>query len=380
MVIDFNKPLVTGNEIKNVTEAIASGILSGDGPFSQKCHQWFKNELGFKKCFLTPSCTAALEIAALVLNIGPGDEVIMPSYTFVSTANAFVLRGAKVVFVDIRPDTMNIDESLIEFAITENTRAIVVVHYAGVACDMETVMDLATKYNLPVVEDAAQGMMSTYKGRPLGGIGHIGTFSFHETKNYTSAGEGGLLIINDDSLIERSEIIRQKGTNRTKFFKGLVDKYSWVDIGSSYLLSEIQAAYLFGQLEVATEVNAERLAIWERYNNLLMNTDSFKSGRIQLASIPLGCQHNGHLFQVKVKNVDERDELIRHLKDAGISAPFHYVPLHTSLAGKEHGVFSGVDRYTSTESERLLRLPLWYGLSVVEQEYVTDSIEKFFKG
>ncbi|WP_420230510.1 dTDP-4-amino-4,6-dideoxygalactose transaminase [Psychrobacter sp. ER1] len=332
-MIPFNKPPYTGNEDQYVLQAMRSEKMSGDGDFTKRCHSWFEKELSCKKALLTPSCTAALEMAALLIDIQPGDEVIMPSYTFVSTANAFVLRGAKVVFVDVRPDTMNIDESKIESAINSKTKAIVPVHYAGVACEMDTIMDIASRHNIYVIEDAAQGMMSTYKGQALGTIGHIGTYSFHETKNYTSGGEGGLLIINDDQFKERAEIIREKGTNRSQFFRGMVDKYSWVDIGSSYLPSDIQAAYLWGQLEKANEINNNRLDSWSYYFENLKMLES--KGKIELAIIPSHCKCNAHMFYMKVSDMQTRSDLINHLKDCEIVAVFHYIPLHTSVAGEK---------------------------------------------
>lgn len=332
-MIPFNKPPYTGNEDQYVLQVMRSEKMSGDGDFTKRCHSWFEKKLSCKKALLTPSCTAALEMAALLIDIQPGDEVIMPSYTFVSTANAFVLRGAKVVFIDVRPDTMNIDESKIESAITSRTKAIVPVHYAGVACEMDTIMDIANRHNIYVIEDAAQGMMSTYKGQALGTIGHIGTYSFHETKNYTSGGEGGLLIINDDRFKERAEIIREKGTNRSQFFRGMVDKYSWVDIGSSYLPSDIQAAYLWGQLEKADEINSARLDSWSYYYDNLKTLQS--NGKIELATVPSDCKHNAHMFYIKVSDIHTRSNLINHLKNCGILAVFHYVPLHTSVAGEK---------------------------------------------
>lgn len=376
MNIVFNKPPVTGNEEQYILQALQSPKISGDGPFGQKCQQWFEEHLPCKKSLLTPSCTAALELAALLIDIQPGDEVIMPSYTFVSTANAFVLRGATIVFVDIRPDTMNIDEQLIEAAITDKTSAIVPVHYAGVACEMETIMEIANRYQLFVIEDAAQGMMSNYKGQALGTIGHMGAFSFHETKNYTSGGEGGLLIINDDQFKERAEIIREKGTNRSQFFRGMVDKYQWVDVGSSYLPSELQAAFLWGQLERAEEINTNRLASWQAYYDALQPLQA--AGKIELPSIPAACTHNAHMFYLKVADLDERTALLDHLKANDILAVFHYVPLHTAEAGEQFARFQGEDCYTTTESERLTRLPMWYGLPKDDQARVISAIEEFY--
>ena len=378
MLIHFNRPPVTGNENKFITEALGNNKISGDGPFTKKCHQWFENNLLCKKALLTTSCTHALEMAALLLDIKDGDEVIMPSYTFVSTANAFVLRGAKIVFVDIRPDTMNIDETKIEEAITSKTKAIVPVHYAGVACEMDTIMDIAKKYNLFVVEDAAQGMMSTYKGKALGTIGHLGAFSFHETKNYTSAGEGGLLIINDENFVQRAEIIREKGTNRSLFFRGMVDKYSWVDIGSSYLMNDVSAAYLWGNLEKADEINQNRLNSWQKYYDGLKELEN--RGFIELPKIPDGCVQNAHMFYIKVKDLEERTALLDYLKRNDIYAVFHYVPLHSSEAGLKFSLFSKEDIYTTKESERLIRLPIYFGLNSKDIEKIIYKIKIYFKG
>ena len=359
-MISFNKPPYTGNEEKYVIESMKSSKISGDGEFTKKCHKWFEEKINCKKALLTTSCTHALEMAAILLDIKEGDEVIMPSYTFVSTANAFVLRGAKIVFVDIRPDTMNIDETKIEEAITSKTKVIVPVHYAGVACEMDTIMDIAKKYNLFVVEDAAQGMMSSYKGKALGTIGHLGAFSFHETKNYTSAGEGGLLIINDEKFVQRAEIIREKGTNRSLFFRGMVDKYSWVDVGSSYLMNDVSAAYLWGNLEKADEINQNRLNSWQKYYDGLKELEN--KGFIELPKIPDGCVQNAHMFYIKVKDLEERTDLLDYLKKNDINAVFHYVPLHSAPAGEKFGRFEGVDVFTTNESERLIRLPMYYGL------------------
>lgn len=372
-MIPFSKPTVTGKEQQYIEDAIRSGHLSGDGPFTKKCHQWFEEHLQCEKALLTPSCTAALEMAAILIDIQLGDEVIMPSYTFVSTANAFVLRGAKIVFVDIRPDTMNIDENLIEAAITPKTKAIVPVHYAGVGCEMDTIMEIASRYGLYVIEDAAQGMMSTYKGRPLGTIGHLGTFSFHETKNYTSGGEGGLLIINDKKFIKKSEIIREKGTNRSQFFEGIVDKYTWVDIGSSYLPSEIQAAYLYAQLENAEMINQKRLDLWSGYYSELLELS--KQGLIELPIIPTECTHNAHMFYIKLKDIASRSDFIKSARDYNVSAVFHYIPLHSSVAGREFGVFNGDDVFTTNESEKLVRLPLYYNMENKELSQVTLSLK-----
>lgn len=375
-MINFNKPPVTGLEEQFIASALRSGKLSGDGSFGKKCQTWFEERLGCKKALLTPSCTAALEMAAILLDIKPGDEVIMPSYTFVSTANAFVLRGAKIVFVDVRKNTMNIDENLIEKAISEKTKAVVVVHYAGVSCEMDKIMQIAKEYGLFVVEDAAQGMMSEYKQRPLGTIGHIGAFSFHETKNYTSGGEGGLLIINDHSFVQRAEIIREKGTNRSSFFRGQVDKYTWVDTGSSFLPSEIQAAYLWAQLENAVRINEVRLSIWNKYKDAF--TKLAEEKKVELPSIPEGCQHNAHMFYIKVKDLETRTSFIEFLKQNGVMAVFHYVPLHTAPAGEKFGVFDGKDDVTTIESERLVRLPLYYNLDAKDVEKVIRTTLSFF--
>lgn len=375
-MIPFNKPPYTGNEDQYVLAAMRSPKISGDGEFSKRCQTWFENKLACKKALLTPSCTHALEMAALLIDVRAGDEIIMPSYTFVSTANAFVLRGAKIVFVDIRPDTMNIDERLIEAAITPKTKAIVPVHYAGVACEMDAIMDIASRHQLFVIEDAAQGMMATYKGRPLGSIGHMGAFSFHETKNYTSGGEGGLLIINDERFINRAEIIREKGTNRSQFFRGMVDKYSWVDIGSSYLPCDIQAAFLWGQLEKSEEINQNRLQLWQAYYEALLPLAI--DGKITLPSIPEGCVHNAHMFYLKVRDLDERTLLLEHLKTREIYGVFHYVPLHSAIAGPQFSRFHGEDHYTTLDSERLIRLPIWYGIKERERKQVIDSVLEFF--
>ena len=372
MLVPFNMPPYTKNEEKYLLESLHSNKMSGGGPFTIKCEDWFESSLKSKKVLLTTSCTHALEIAALLVDIREGDEVIMPSYTFVSTANAFVLRGAKIVFVDINPKTMNIDETKIEMAITKRTKVIVPVHYAGVGCEMNTIMQIAQKYKLFVIEDAAQGIESTYNGRPLGTIGHLGTFSFHETKNITSAGEGGLLIINDESFIQRAEIIREKGTNRSQFFRGMVDKYSWVDLGSSYLLSDMSAAYLWGQLEVVESITSQRLTTWNTYFEGLKDLID-----IELQTIPEGVKHNAHMFYLKVKDQLLRDKLIRYLREREVESVFHYVPLHSSFAGKKYGYFSGVDTFTTIESERILRLPLFYGITQ-EEIYKTISLIKSF--
>lgn len=370
--IPFNKPLFLGNEKKYLMECIKNSKISGDGNFTKKCHTWFEERTSTKKALLTTSCTHALEMAAILLDIKEGDEVIMPSYTFVSTANAFVLRGAKIVFVDIRPDTMNIDESKIEKAITKKTKVIVPVHYAGVACEMDTIMDIAKKYNLFVVEDAAQGVMSAYKGKALGAIGHFGTYSFHETKNYTS-GEGGLLLVNDEKYIQRAEIIREKGTNRNQFLRGIIDKYRWVDKGSSYLPSELNASYLYAQVEKAEQVNKHRLKLWDEYYK---NLKSIK--QIQLPVIPKDIKHNAHMFYVKLADDRQRQDLIYHLASLGIQSVFHYVPLHESQKCASYFEFIGKDEFTTKESERLLRLPMFYELTTEDVRHICKQIEVFF--
>ena len=375
-MIPFNAPPIVGTEIDYMQSAMNSGKLCGDGGFTRRCQHWMEQRFGSKKVLLTPSCTASLEMAALLIDLQPGDEVIMPSYTFVSTANAFVLRGARIVFVDVRPDTMNIDETLIEAAITEKTRAIVPVHYAGVACEMDTIMALAAKHKLFVIEDAAQGVMSRYKGRALGTIGHIGCFSFHETKNYTAGGEGGATLINDASLVERAEIVREKGTNRSQFFRGQVDKYTWRDMGSSYLMADLQAAYLWAQLEAAEGINQQRLRIWQRYYDALQPLAA--QGRISLPVIPASCEHNAHMFYIKLRDQDDRQALINWMKEAEILTVFHYIPLHSSPAGERFSQFVGDDRFTTRESERLLRLPLFYNLSDNNQSTVISSLLSFF--
>lgn len=376
-MIPFNKPANTGNEEQYVVEAINSDKLSGDGNFTKKCQRWFEKTLPCHKALLTPSCTQALEMAAILIDIKEGDEVIMPSYTFVSTANAFALRGAKIIFVDIRPDTMNINETLIESAISKKTKAIVPVHYAGISCEMDTIMKIAEKHNLFVIEDAAQGMMNTYKGKALGTIGHMGTYSFHETKNYTSGGEGGVLLLNDKNLIDRAEIIREKGTNRNKFFRGLVDKYSWVDIGSSYLPSELQSAYLWGQLEKSDKINDKRMSIWDKYYNNLKALET--SGHVQLPSTPENCTNNGHIFYLKLKDLHQRTQFIDHLKSNNILPTFHYVPLHSSEAGIKLGFFYGEDKFTSKESERLVRLPIFYNITDAEISKIITTVIDFFR-
>ncbi|HJB35062.1 MAG TPA: dTDP-4-amino-4,6-dideoxygalactose transaminase [Candidatus Blautia merdipullorum] len=376
-MISFNVPPVVGNEMKYIKEAIENKKICGDGVFTKKCSAWLEQKTGTAKALLTTSCTHATEMAAILADIQPGDEVIMPSYTFVSTADAFVLRGAKAVFVDIRPDTMNIDENLIEEAITERTKAIIPVHYAGVACEMDTICGIAEKYHLSVIEDAAQGVLSTYKGRQLGTIGDYGCYSFHETKNY-SMGEGGALLIKDPENIERAEIIREKGTNRSKFFRGQIDKYTWMDAGSSYLPSELNAAYLWAQLEVADTILDNRMRSWNMYFSSLKELE--EKGYIQLPVIPKECTHNAHMFYIKTKDLEERQNLIAYLEAKGIKAVFHYIPLHLSPAGRKYGTFYGEDRYTTKESERLLRLPMYYHLEKKDIEVVVEQVKKFYLG
>lgn len=373
--IKFNVPPFIGKELDYIADAVRNQKICGDGEFTKKCNAWIETKTKTSKCLLTTSCTHALELAAILSNIQEGDEVIMPSYTFVSTADAFVLRGAKIVFVDIRKDTMNIDETLIESAITPKTKAIVPVHYAGVACEMETIMEIAKKNNLLVIEDAAQGVMSSYKGIELGTIGDFGCYSFHETKNY-SMGEGGAILIKDKKYIEAAEIIREKGTNRSKFFRGQVDKYTWVNYGSSYLPSELNAAYLYAQLENADIINEARLNIWNQYKKELGELEA--QNYIELPQLPKNCQHNAHMFYIKAKNLEERTCLIQYLKEKGIMAVFHYVPLHTSPAGKKFGEFHSLDKYTTKESERLLRLPLYYGLQEEQVNYIVEQIKGFY--
>lgn len=375
-MIRFNVPPFTGREMEYMKTAIDDHKICGDGQFTHKCNAWIEEKTGTAKALLTTSCTHATEMAALLADIQPGDEVIMPAYTFVSTADAFVLRGATVVFVDIRPDTMNIDETKIEDAITEKTKAIVPVHYAGVACDMDTIMDIAKRHHLIVIEDAAQGIMSSYKGKALGAIGDYGCFSFHETKNY-SMGEGGCILIKDPLKAEEAEIIREKGTNRSKFFRGQIDKYTWVDKGSSYLPSDLNAAYLWAQLEMADEINENRLHSWNMYYEQLKPLAD--AGKIELPYIPQECVHNAHMFYIKAKDLEERTALIRHLKEDGISAVFHYIPLHTAPAGLKFGRFHGEDVYTTRESERLVRLPMYYQLANEDLLKVTTSIIGFYK-
>jgi dTDP-4-amino-4,6-dideoxygalactose transaminase len=367
--IPFNKPYMTGRELWYIAQAHTNGHLAGDGMFTKKCHAWLEARTGTLKALLTHSCTAALDMAAMLADIQPGDEVIMPSYTFVSTANAFVLRGGIPVFVDIRPDTLNIDETLIEAAITPRTKAIVPVHYAGVACEMDAIMSIAQRHKLLVIEDAAQAVMSTYKGKPLGTIGHLGAYSFHETKNIIS-GEGGALLVNDGRFAERAEIIREKGTNRSQFFRGQIDKYSWVDIGSSYLPGEVIAAFLWAQMEEAQSITRNRLDIWHRYHEALAPLE--EAGKLRRPIIPEGCQHNAHMYYILLESLKKRTEVIAQLKEQGVHAVFHYVPLHSSPAGKKYGRASGELRHTCDLADRLLRLPLWVDMDEAQDRVVAQ--------
>lgn len=373
-MIDFNMAPCTGREKEYMKVAIENGKLCGDGPFTKKCSEWICENYKVNNCMLTTSCTHALEMAAYLCDIKPGDEVIMPSYTFVSTADAFVLRGAKIVFVDIRPDTMNIDEKLIEDAVTEKTRVIAPVHYAGVGCEMDEIMRIAKKHNLLVVEDAAQGVNATYKGKALGTIGDFGCYSFHETKNYTM-GEGGALLFNNDAYKEKAEILREKGTDRSKFFRGQVDKYTWVDYGSSYLPSDLNAAYLYAQLEQAKEINDKRMEIFNYYYENLAPLQ--EKGLVERPVIPDYAVHNAHMFYLKLKDLKTRTAFIQYLKEKGIHAVFHYIPLHSSTAGMRFGRFHGEDIYTTKESERLVRLPMFYNLKMEDVRYITDTILEF---
>ena len=375
-MIRFNVPPFTGKEMDYIKQAVENQKICGDGEFTKKCNEWLENKTGTTKALLTTSCTHATEMAAILSNIKPGDEVIMPSYTFVSTADAFVLRGAKAVFVDVRPDTMNIDENLIEDAITDKTKAIVPVHYAGVSCEMDKIMEIANNHNLMVIEDAAQGIMSEYKGKALGTFGDYGCFSFHETKNF-SMGEGGALLIRDAENIEHAEIVREKGTNRAKFFRGQIDKYTWVDAGSSYLPSELNAAYLYAQLELANEITADRMRTWNMYYDAFEELENKE--RIERPFVPTDCKHNAHMFYLKCKDLEERSALIKFLGENGILAVFHYIPLHGAPAGKLFGRFNGEDVYTTKESERLVRLPLYYGLKEEETEYIIGKVKEFYK-
>lgn len=375
MKINFNVPPYIDSAMDYISECVRNQKICGDGAYTKKCNEWIEKKTGTAKCLLATSCTHATELAAILCDIKHGDEVIMPSYTFVSTANAFVLRGAVPVFVDIRPDTMNIDEKKIEDAITDKTKVIAPVHYAGVGCEMDTIMDIAKRHNLKVVEDAAQGVMATYKGKALGAIGDFGAYSFHETKNYSS-GEGGAILIKNPEDAERAEIIREKGTNRAKFFRGQIDKYTWVDMGSSYLPSDMNAAYLYSQLEVADKINEDRLASWNHYYERL--TKLADEEKISLPYVPEECQHNAHMFYIKCKDIDERQALIKHLAENDIMAVFHYIPLHSAPAGKALGRFHGADEYTTKESERLLRLPMFYGLKPEQVDLICDKITEFY--
>lgn len=376
-MIRFNVPPFVGKEMEYVKQSIDNMHICGDGEFTKKCNAWIEERTKTTKCLLTTSCTHALEMAALLCNIKEGDEVIMPSYTFVSTADAFVLRGAKIVFVDIRPDTMNIDENLIEDAITDRTKTIAVVHYAGVSCEMDKIMEIANKYHLQVVEDAAQGVMSSYKGKALGTFGDFGCFSFHETKNY-SMGEGGALLIRDEKYIEEAEILREKGTDRSKYYRGQVDKYCWRNYGSSYLPSDMNAAYLYAQLEQAEKINHVRLARWQQYYEALKPLQ--EAGKIELPYIPENCVQNGHMFYIKCKDLEERTRFIEFMKEHDILTVFHYVPLHSAPAGLKFGRFHGEDRYTTKESERLVRLPMFYDLTTEQVNYIVDKVKEFYEG
>ena len=375
-MINFNVPPFVGKEFEYIKQAVDAHKICGDGQFTKKCNAWMEERFHAQKVLLTTSGSTALDMAALLCELKPGDEVILPSYTFSSTANAFVLAGAKLVFVDIRPDTMNIDETKIEAAITDRTKVIVPVHYAGVACEMDTIMDIAKRHGLLVVEDAAQGVMSTYKGRALGTIGDFGCYSFHETKNY-SMGEGGALVINNPAFNEAAEILREKGTNRAKFFRGQVDKYTWVDFGDSYLPSDMNAAYLWAQLEMADEINSNRLETWNAYWKAFQSLSL--SGKVILPTVPEGCVHNAHMFYLKLRNLQERTAFINYMKEKEILCVFHYVPLHSAPAGLKFGRFHGQDAYTTRESERLVRLPMYYGLSHEEQTYVCQSVKEFYE-
>jgi dTDP-4-amino-4,6-dideoxygalactose transaminase len=374
--IQFNRPHMTGKELEYIIEAKSRNMLAGDGPFTKRCHGWIEAQSGCAKALLTHSCTAALEMAALLLDIQPGDEVILPSYTFVSTANAFVLRGGIPVFVDIREDTLNLDERLVEAAITSRTRAIVAVHYAGVACEMDTLMEIAARHDLKVVEDAAQGVMASYKGRALGSIGALGAYSFHETKNVIS-GEGGALLVNDPTLAQRAEIIREKGTDRSRFFRGEVDKYTWQEVGSSFLPGELIAAFLWAQLEEATAITLQRMALWDRYHAALQRLES--RGTLRRPVIPEGCQHNAHMYYVLLGEGIDRQAVLRNLKREEIHSVFHYVPLHSSPGGLRYGRTHGSMEVTDRQSERLIRLPLWIGLSQQQQDRVVDLLSSAVK-
>lgn len=373
-MIDFNRPAFVGSELEYIQDAIHRGMLCGDGIYTKKCSQWMEKEFDVRRVMLTTSCTHALEMAAFLCDIQPGDEVIMPSYTFVSTADAFVLRGAKIVFVDIRPDTMNLDEKLIEQAITPKTKVIVPVHYAGVACEMDTIMDIAHRHGLKVVEDAAQGVDACYKGKALGTIGDFGCYSFHETKNFTM-GEGGALLFQKEEYLEKAEILREKGTDRSKFFRGQVDKYRWMDYGSSYLPSELNAAYLYAQLEAKDKIQKKRMEIYEYYHRNL--ADLAAEGKVEQPYVPQECEHNAHMYYLKVKDMKVRTRLLAYLRKNGICSVFHYVPLHSAPAGQKFGRFAGEDVYTTKESERLLRLPMFYNLDMEDVKRIVDVIHKF---
>lgn len=375
--IPFNRPFIAGKELEYIVQAVSEGHLAGDGSFTKRCHRWLETRLGCPRALLTTSGTAALEMAAILCDIRPGDEVIMPSFTFVSTANAFVLRGGVPVFVDIRPDTLNLSESRIEEAVTEKTRAITAVHYAGVGCDMDRILEVARTKDLFVIEDAAQGFLSRFREKYLGTLGHFGCLSFHETKNIIS-GEGGALLVNDGRFFDRAEIIREKGTNRNRFFRGEVDKYSWVDLGSSYLPSELVGAFLYGQLEMSEKINGFRTALFSKYCEGLRPLQ--EKGCLTLPSVPGSCDHNGHMFYVLTGSQREREELIDHLKRAGILAVFHYVPLHTSPAGRKYGRAHGTMDVTEDISHRLLRLPLYYGMTDTDLSFVCDRVTEFYRG
>ena len=377
MRINFNVPPFTGREMIYIKQAVDAQKICGDGQFTVKCNKWIEDKTDCEKALLTTSCTHATELAALLANIGPGDEVIMPSYTFVSTADAFVLRGATPVFVDIRPDTMNIDEKLIEDAVTEHTKAIVPVHYAGVGCEMDVIMDIAGRHNLMVIEDAAQGIMSTYKGQALGAIGDMGCFSFHETKNF-SMGEGGALLMKDSRFIEDAEIFREKGTDRSKFFRGQVDKYRWVNYGSSYLPSDMNAAYLWAQLELADEITKARMDRWNQYDALLR--DLADKGLIEQPFVPDYCTHNAHMYYIKVRDLEQRGDFINFMKSKDVLTVFHYVPLHTAPAGLKYGRFHGEDNFTTRESDRLVRLPMYYALTEDDVNYICECVHEYFEG
>lgn len=375
-MIHFNVPPFVGKEFDYMREAVANHKICGDGPFTKKCDEWMENRFKAKKVMLTTSGSSALDMAAMLCGIEPGDEVILPSFTFSSTANAFVLAGAKLVFVDIRPDTMNIDENKIEDAITSKTKVLCVVHYAGIACEMDKIMEIARKYNLKVVEDAAQAVMSTYKGKALGTIGDFGCFSFHETKNY-SMGEGGAIIINNDNFIEKAEILREKGTNRAQFFRGQVAKYNWVDFGDSYLASDLNAAYLWAQLEMADEINQNRIDTWNEYQKAFKELE--EKNIVELPTVPKGCVHNAHMFYIKCKDLETRQNYINYMRKNDILCVFHYVPLHSAPAGVKFGHFNGIDEHTTADSDRLVRLPMYYNISKSDLNKVIDKTLEFFR-